>query len=77
MPDAGGRTSSVKTWLLLYTDAKFDIDIFYFYVCFNLFQPRAIHCLNITSTAIDVVCQNSPLAEPMTSCARTLHLLGR
>jgi hypothetical protein len=27
MPDAGGRTSSVKPWLLLYTDAKFDIYI--------------------------------------------------
>jgi hypothetical protein len=29
LPDAGGRTSSVKTWLLLYTDAKLDIYIFY------------------------------------------------
>ena len=32
MPDAGGRTSSVKTWLRLYTDAKLDIYIF-FYFC--------------------------------------------
>jgi hypothetical protein len=31
LPDAGGRTSSVKTWLLLYTDAKLDIYIFFFY----------------------------------------------
>ena len=30
MPDAGGRTSSVKTWLRLYTDAKLDI---YFFLC--------------------------------------------
>jgi hypothetical protein len=34
MPDAGGRTSSVKTWLLLYTDAKFDIYI-YIYAIFS------------------------------------------
>jgi hypothetical protein len=25
MPDAGGRTSSVKTWVLMCTDAKLDI----------------------------------------------------
>ena len=31
MPDAGGCTSSVKTWLLLYTDAKLYIYI-YFYI---------------------------------------------
>ena len=30
MPDAGGRTSSVKTWLRLYTDAKLDIYIYIF-----------------------------------------------
>jgi hypothetical protein len=32
LPDAGGRTSSVKTWLLLHTDAKLDIYIFYIYI---------------------------------------------
>ena len=32
MPDAGGRTSSVKTWLRLYTDAKLDIYIFYLHL---------------------------------------------
>jgi hypothetical protein len=30
MPYVGGRTSSVKTWLLLYTDAKLDI-----YICYT------------------------------------------
>jgi hypothetical protein len=40
LPDAGGRTSSVKTWLLLYTDAKLDIylqglDFFGHNVVFN------------------------------------------
>jgi hypothetical protein len=28
LPDAGGRTSSVKTWVLLCTDAKLDIYIY-------------------------------------------------
>ena len=34
MPDAGGRTSSVKTWLRLYTDAKLDIYIFILQILF-------------------------------------------
>ena len=28
MPDTGGHTSTVKTWMLLYTDAKLDIYIY-------------------------------------------------
>jgi hypothetical protein len=42
MPDAGGRTSSVKTWLLLYTDAKFDIYIYlHFSECGKVICPFA------------------------------------
>ena len=45
MPDAGGRTSSVKTWLRLYTDAKLDI---FLYPINNKWEKIVSHRLNFS-----------------------------